>query len=87
MVRHLHRKVRRLDKNFSIDVGAVVVDIGSNDGTLLNAYHSQNIRGSGLDPAATSRRRAILGADWGARVNRASGDTRLASSLTTTREI
>lgn len=61
MVRHLHRKVRWLEKNFPLDDGAVVVDISSNDGTLLNAYHSQNIRRIGIRLAVTSRHRAILG--------------------------
>ena len=52
MVRHLHRKVRWLEKNFPLGNGAVVVDIGSNDGTLLNAYDSTNIRRIGFDPVA-----------------------------------
>lgn len=52
MVRHLQRKVRWLEKNFPLDVGATVVDIGSNDGTLLNAYQSSNIQRIGFDPVA-----------------------------------
>lgn len=52
MVRHLQRKVLWLERNFPLDAGAVVIDIGSNDGTLLNAYESSNLRRIGFDPVA-----------------------------------
>ena len=52
MVRHLERKVGWLERNFPLDQGDVVVDIGSNDGTLLNAYQSPNLRRIGFDPVA-----------------------------------
>lgn len=52
MVRHLQRKVRWLEKNFPLDDGATVLDIGSNDGTLLNSYQPSNIQRIGFDPVA-----------------------------------
>jgi hypothetical protein len=38
MVRHLHAKVARLSRNVDLRAGDLVVDIGSNDSTTLQAY-------------------------------------------------
>jgi len=52
MVSHLERKVRWIEKHFPLQREDVVVDIGSNDGTLLNSYTSEGIRRFGFDPVA-----------------------------------
>ena len=38
MVDHLHDKVKRILSHTTINDGDIVLDIGSNDGTLLRAY-------------------------------------------------
>jgi hypothetical protein len=50
MARHLADKVRRLKKLVSLEPNDVVLDIGSNDGTLLDAYGSQRVHRIGMDP-------------------------------------
>lgn len=50
MVAHLTGKVRRLEKQYSLASGDIVVDIGSNDGTTLKAYETQSIQRIGVDP-------------------------------------
>ena len=52
MVRHLHGKVDRILSKFEIPSGALVVDIGSNDGTTLAAYPDR-YRKLGIDPTAS----------------------------------
>jgi len=52
MVAHLQGKVRGLERNYGPSVGDWVLDIGSNDGTLLKAYESAGIRRIGMDPTA-----------------------------------
>lgn len=53
MVNHLNRKVRWIEALASLNESDVVVDIGSNDGTLLNSYSSVGLRRIGFDPVAT----------------------------------
>jgi len=50
MVRHLQGKVRRLQAVVALKPGDVVLDIGSNDATLLNAYQVAGIERVGIDP-------------------------------------
>ena len=52
MVRHLQDKTRRLLNLASPSQGSLLVDIGSNDGTLLNSYPGR-FRRVGIDPVAT----------------------------------
>lgn len=49
MVRHLENKVARIVQMVALKSGDLVVDIGSNDGTTLNAY-SPDLRLLGVDP-------------------------------------
>ena len=50
MVNHLTDKIAYLERQFPLNVGDVVVDIGSNDATTLKAYRSSGIRRIGIDP-------------------------------------
>lgn len=52
MVEHLTRKVRGLERRRPVAAGDWVLDIGSNDGTLLKAYTTAGIRRVGMDPTA-----------------------------------
>lgn len=50
MVDHLADKVAYLERRFPLNPGDVVVDIGSNDATMLKLYAAQNIHRIGIDP-------------------------------------
>lgn len=50
MVSHLLSKAQRLIKKYKINPGSTILDIGSNDGTLLNAYDSYQYNLVGIDP-------------------------------------
>jgi hypothetical protein len=52
MVDHLHRKARGLEALTDLQAGDVVLDIGSNDGTLLSGYRIGGLRLIGIDPTA-----------------------------------
>ncbi len=52
MVNHLQHKVRGLLRRVPLGAGDWVLDIGSNDGTLLKTYADLNIRRVGIDPTA-----------------------------------
>jgi hypothetical protein len=52
MLRHLVRKATSLETLVGLARGDVVLDIGSNDGTLLGAYATSSIRRIGIDPTA-----------------------------------
>ena len=52
MVNHLVRKVSNLERDFNLSPGETVIDIGSNDGTLLNSYRTRNVIRFGFDPVA-----------------------------------
>lgn len=52
MVAHLNGKVRGLERQHQLVPGEWVLDIGSNDGTLLKAYAAPGIHRVGMDPTA-----------------------------------
>jgi hypothetical protein len=51
MVDHLTRAVHGLQRRVELHAGDVVLDIGSNDATLLKAYSTTDLRRLGIDPA------------------------------------
>ena len=50
MVKHLNDKVKFLKKKIKLSKDDVVLDIGSNDATLLKAYTSNECKRVGIDP-------------------------------------
>src|SRR5665647_3320734 len=56
MVAHLQQKVKHLQRLRPVQSGDVVVDIGSNDATLLKAYDAQGIKRVGIDPTGNKFR-------------------------------
>ncbi|MGH3133703.1 MAG: class I SAM-dependent methyltransferase [Gaiellaceae bacterium] len=52
MSQHLARKARGLEALVELSPGDVVLDIGSNDGTLLSSYTTEDVRLIGIDPTA-----------------------------------
>lgn len=56
MVTHLQQKVARLEAKVGLAPGDVVLDIGSNDATLLSAYATKGIERVGIDPVGANYR-------------------------------
>ena len=50
MVQHLHHKVKHLLRLCPVENGDIVIDIGSNDATLLKAYKQPGLLLVGIDP-------------------------------------
>ncbi len=50
MVNHLTEKVRYLERMVNLKLGDRVIDIGSNDATMLKAYSVSGIKRIGIDP-------------------------------------
>lgn len=50
MVRHLHSKVKKILAMGVLEIGDIVIDIGSNDATTLLAYPQDKYRLIGVDP-------------------------------------
>lgn len=50
MVKHLNSKVRGILDIVSLNAGDMVIDVGSNDGTLLRAYPDLSLTLVGIDP-------------------------------------
>lgn len=57
MVQHLHNKVKKILKRVDLDEGDLVVDIGSNDSTALQAYPASGPILIGLDPTGVKFRK------------------------------
>ena len=57
MVTHLKGKVDRILHEHSLGNGDLVIDIGSNDGTTLNAYPAGKYTLVGVDPSAEKYKR------------------------------
>jgi hypothetical protein len=55
MTENLHGIARAIESVVQLDPGDLVVDIGCNDGTLLDGYESQGLRYLGFDPSDVSR--------------------------------
>ena len=49
--RHLHALSDAVVKRFALKASDLVIDIGCNDGTLLNGFARHGVRGLGVDPA------------------------------------
>lgn len=56
MVAHLHRKVRRILDRVRLPEDALIVDIGSNDSTTLQAYPARGCTLAGIDPTGNKFR-------------------------------
>lgn len=50
MIEHLNNKVKRILNQITLNQGDIVVDIGSNDSTLLRAYPERKATLVGFDP-------------------------------------
>jgi len=57
-VQHFDDYAAALTGRFAPDAGSLVVDIGSNDGTLLAAFQKRGFKGLGIDPARDIAARA-----------------------------
>jgi hypothetical protein len=55
MTENLHGIARTVEKLVGLDAGDLVVDIGCNDGTLLDGYSTEHIRLLGFDPSDVAR--------------------------------
>lgn len=53
MVLHLQQKINHLERLYPLTAGDIVIDIGSNDATLLNSYTTKGIKRVGIDPVGT----------------------------------
>ena len=52
MVNHLREKVTAVERHVGVASGDLVIDIGSNDGTLLSFYPQDGVSLVGIDPTA-----------------------------------
>jgi len=50
MIAHLKAKVEKIERQSPLEPGDVVIDIGSNDATLLRSYASKEVVRVGIDP-------------------------------------
>ena len=51
IVAHLHDVAQRVCKKYKISEKSLVIDVGSNDGTLLQGYKNQKMQVLGIDPS------------------------------------
>jgi cyclopropane fatty-acyl-phospholipid synthase-like methyltransferase len=61
MVKHLAQKVQQLITRYPLNPGDLVLDIGSNDGTLLSFYPEVDVTVVGIDPTAHKFARSYAG--------------------------
>jgi len=52
MVKHLEKIVEKIENKISLSDGDLVVDIASNDGTMLSSYKNKKLDFLGIDPTA-----------------------------------
>lgn len=57
MADHLHRKVKKILRKVTLRPGDMVIDIGSNDSTLLQGYPIQGVMLIGVDPLGEKMRK------------------------------
>ncbi len=50
MVKHLYEKVKKIQSSVKLQSKDLIIDIGSNDGTLLGAYENKGLLLTGIDP-------------------------------------
>ena len=60
MVEHLTQKVHELERRADLKSGQAVLDIGSNDATLLKAYRTPGLKRTGIDPTGKEFRKASI---------------------------
>jgi hypothetical protein len=63
MTENLHGIAQGVEKIVSLEAGDLVVDIGCNDGTLLDGYQTQGLRHLGFDPSDVARYAIAKGYD------------------------
>jgi len=57
MVDHLHHKVKRILHKVTLNPGDLVIDVGSNDSTLLQGYLNRKVTLVGIDPLGEKMRK------------------------------
>lgn len=55
MTRNLHEIASQAERLVGLEAGDVIVDIGCNDGTLLDGYSTAGLRSLGFDPSDVAR--------------------------------
>jgi SAM-dependent methyltransferase len=63
MIDNLHGIARGIEEIVRLESGDLVVDIGCNDGTLLDGYRTEGLRYVGFDPSDVARYAAAKGYD------------------------
>ncbi len=53
--RHLDALAEKTTKKFDLNLNSLVVEIGSNDGTLLEAYRNRGVKAIGVDPTDVTK--------------------------------
>ena len=57
MVKHLQGKVENIQQRLQLKASDLIIDIGSNDGTLLKAYPDKQLKRLGIDPTGEKFRK------------------------------